>query len=241
MEKEMILGLQYASLTMAQAVEEIAALTARPGGKSVVTAGTEHVMMARKKPALYDVFNDADMILVDGIGVVKASRIVGKPLPERVGGTDTTEKLLPVWAAQQRKLFLLGAAPGVAEKAAEVLRDRYSLDVCGAHDGYFADDAEVLGLINEAKPDVLFVCLGAPKQEKWMQTNKHNVGDCLMLGLGGSLDVWAGNVKRAPKWMIKLNLEWLGRLLRQPSRLGRMMKLPGIYRLAWKEKRNSGR
>jgi len=237
MNKQTILGLDYAPLTMPQAVDAIAELTECPGGKSVVTAGTEHIMMAHRNPELYDVFNNADMVIADGIGVVKASRIIGTPLPERVGGTDTTEKLLPKWAKRGSRIFLLGGKPGVAERAAEALRNKHGIDICGVRDGYFDDVEAVLTSIADAKPDVLFVCLGAPKQEQFMREHKQSVGNCLMLGLGGSLDVWAGNVKRAPSWMIKLNLEWLWRLLRQPSRFGRILKLPGIYLLAWKEKR----
>ena len=100
------------------------------------------------------------------------------------------------------------------------------LTICGMHDGYFKDDAPVIAAINEAKPDVLFVCLGAPKQELFMKRHQNDLSCRLMIGLGGSLDSFAGTVKRAPKWMIKANLEWLYRLYKEPKRFGRMLRLP---------------
>lgn len=239
--KQTILGLSYDVFTMAQAAEALLALSAQPGGKIVITAGTEHVMMARRQPELYPIFNAADVMLADGIGVVKASRIVKKPLPERVGGIDVVTKVFPQWAERGDRLFLLGGQPGVAEKAAQTLQQQYpKLIICGTHDGYFKDDGEVLPLIAAAKPTVLFVCLGVPKQERWMAEHRDDVGDCVMLGLGGCLDIWAGTVKRAPKLFIKMNAEWLGRLLYQPSRIKRMSKLPGIYWAAWRELNKHG-
>ena len=124
-------------------------------------------------------------------------------------------------------MFLLGAKPGVAEQAGKRLETMFpGLVIAGAYDGYFKDDAPVVEAVNAAHPDLLLVCLGAPKQELWMQHNQSVLNVGLMAGLGGSLDVFAGNVKRAPKLFQKLGLEWFYRLLKEPKRIGRMMKLP---------------
>ena len=124
-------------------------------------------------------------------------------------------------------LFLLGSKPGVAELAAQKMTEKHpKLYICGMNDGYFKDEAPVIEKINAAKPDVLFVCLGAPKQELFMKNHLDELHIKLMIGLGGSLDSFAGTVKRAPKWMIRCNLEWLYRLIKEPKRFGRMLRLP---------------
>ena len=126
-----------------------------------------------------------------------------------------------------KRVFLLGAKPGVADAAGEKLRERFpGLVIAGTNDGYFQDDDPVVEKINAVQPDLLLVCLGAPKQELWMQRNAPRLRVGLMAGLGGSLDVFAGNVKRAPKFFQKLGLEWFYRLIKEPKRIGRMMKLP---------------
>jgi len=129
----------------------------------------------------------------------------------------------------------------VAEQAAEKMRQKHpQLQICGMADGYFKDEGPVVEKINEAGADVLFVCLGAPKQEKFMQAHQKDLQVSFMIGLGGSLDGFAGNVRRAPKWMIKLQLEWLYRLIKEPKRLGRMMRLPKFL-LAVYKRRFTGR
>ena len=130
-------------------------------------------------------------------------------------------------AGTGRRLYLLGAAPGVAEQAAVNLRAKYpGLVVCGAHDGFFQDDASPAAAIKAARADVVFVCLGFPKQEKWIAAHGREAGARLYVGLGGSLDVFAGRVERAPESFQRLGLEWLHRLIKEPSRIGRMAKLP---------------
>ena len=131
------------------------------------------------------------------------------------------------FAKSDRTFYFLGSKPGVAEQAADKLRETYpGLTVCGTHDGYFQEEAPVLVEINEKRPDVLLVCLGAPKQEKFMFAHRKDLQVGLMIGQGGSLDGYAGTVKRAPRWMIRCNLEWFYRLIKEPWRLGRMMRLP---------------
>ena len=125
------------------------------------------------------------------------------------------------------RVYLLGAKPGVAETAGERMKAQFpGLEICGTHDGYFQDDAPVIKDINALQPDLLLVCLGAPKQELWMHGNAAALKVGLMAGLGGSLDVFAGTVKRAPVFFQKLGLEWFYRLIKEPWRFKRMMKLP---------------
>ena len=136
-----------------------------------------------------------------------------------------------------KRLYLLGSKPGIAELAAKKMLEKCpNLCICGMADGYFKDEAEVVRKINEAQADALYVCLGAPKQEKFMQTHQNELNVKLMIGLGGTLDGIAGTVKRAPRWMIRLQLEWLYRLIKEPKRIGRMMRLPKFIFAALKRR-----
>jgi len=183
--------------------------------------------MARKDPAYARILAGADLVLPDGVGILYAARILGHPLKCRVPGIEFAAALMERMARTGKRLYLLGAKPGVAQTAAENLRTQYpGLVVCGTHDGYFQNDAPVAADIRASQADVVFVCLGAPKQEKWIAANGTATGARLLVGLGGSLDVFAGTVKRAPKAFQRLGLEWFYRLLTQPSRFGRMAKLP---------------
>ena len=166
-------------------------------------------------------------MLPDGVGVVYAAKILGRPLQGRLPGCDFAAALCAWMAEHGKKLFLLGAKPGVAEQAARNLQQAHpGLTVCGTHDGYFSQDDPVAEEIRAAGADAVFVCLGAPKQEYWMIEHGPATGAAFLIGLGGSLDVFAGTVKRAPEGWQKLGLEWLYRLLKQPSRIARMAKLP---------------
>ncbi|MFR4560209.1 MAG: WecB/TagA/CpsF family glycosyltransferase [Flavonifractor plautii] len=166
-------------------------------------------------------------MLADGVGVVYSAKILGRPLKGKVPGIDFAQRLLAWMARHGKRLFLLGAKPGVAELATANLKDAHpGLIVCGTHDGYFREDGPVVEEIRAAAADVVFVCLGAPKQELWMVEHGPATGAHLMVGLGGSLDVFAGVVERAPEGFQKLGLEWLYRLSKEPKRIGRMAKLP---------------
>ena len=222
-----ILGVGFDSLTMDEAVSRGMALMAEKKAAYVVTPNPEIVMLAREDPALLNAVRDAALVLPDGIGVVKGARILGTPLKEKIPGIDFATNLMAKMSESGQKLFLLGAKPGVAELAAAALQERFpGLAICGTNDGYFQDDAPVIEKINAVQPDLLLVCLGAPKQELWMQTNASRLSVGLMAGLGGSLDVFSGVTERAPEIWQKLGLEWLHRLLKEPSRAKRMSNLP---------------
>ena len=181
------------------------------------------------------ILNGASLVLPDGAGVVLGAKILKTPLKEKVAGIDFAANLLGVLEETGGRLYLLGGKPSIAEQAAENMKKTHpKLCICGTADGYFKDEAPVIARINEARADVVFVCLGAPKQEHFMHDHRAELNVRLMIGLGGSLDGFAGTVRRAPKWMIRLQLEWLYRLLREPSRIGRMMRLPKFVFAAWR-------
>lgn len=193
----------------------------------VATPNPEIVQRAQKDREFAGILAQADLVIPDGVGVVYAAKILGRPLKGRVPGIDFASALMGRMAGTGRRLYLLGAAPGVAEQAAVNLRAKYpGLVVCGAHDGFFQDDASPAAAIKAARADVVFVCLGFPKQEKWIAAHGREAGARLYVGLGGSLDVFAGRVERAPESFQRLGLEWLHRLIKEPSRIGRMAKLP---------------
>lgn len=222
-----VLGVAFDNVTIDEAVDRALALLEEDGPHLVVTPNPEIVQRAEKDPEFAGILAQADLVLPDGVGVIYAAKILGRPLRARVPGIDFAAALLTRIAGTGTRLFLLGAAPGVAELAAVNLRAAYpGLVVCGFHDGYFKEDRPVADAIREARADLVFVCLGAPKQEKWIAANGAAAGARLYVGLGGSLDVFAGKVERAPESFQRLGLEWLYRLLKQPSRIGRMVKLP---------------
>ncbi|MDR0904587.1 MAG: WecB/TagA/CpsF family glycosyltransferase [Oscillospiraceae bacterium] len=228
MEKIGVLGVEFNSLTTAQAVS--AALSkdvAADNSAFIVTPNPEIVWLARSDPELKAAIAAAALVLPDGIGIIYGARILGTPLRGRVTGIGFAEECFEQLAAQGKSVFLLGAKPGVAETAGEKLAKRFrGLKIAGIHDGYFTDDDTVIGEINAANADFLLVCLGAPKQELWIYRNRAKLKVPLAACLGGALDVWAGTVKRAPRALQRLGLEWLYRLIKEPKRIGRMMSLP---------------
>ncbi len=222
-----ILGVAFDNVTLDEAVNRAMALLEREGPHLVVTPNAEIVQQARHDPEFARLIAQADLVLPDGVGVIYASKILGCPLKGRVPGVDFACALMDHMAQTGKRLFLLGAKPGVAQEAARRLTAQHpGLAVCGVHDGYFQEDVPVAQIIRGAGADVVFVCLGAPKQEKWAAAHGAETGARLLVGLGGSLDVFAGQVERAPESWQRLGLEWLYRTIRQPSRFRRVAKLP---------------
>ena len=222
-----VMGVAFDNVTMAEALERAKELLDRPGADYCVTPNAEIVYEAMHDEAFCALLNDAALVLPDGAGTVLGAKLLGTPLKEKVAGIDFAANLLGVLAASGKTLYLLGSKPGIGEKAAEKMLEMHpKLQICGVADGYFKDEGPVVEKINAVRPDVLFVCLGAPKQEKFMHGHRAELDVRLMIGLGGSLDGFAGTVRRAPKWMIRLQLEWLYRLIKEPRRIGRMMRLP---------------
>ena len=224
-----ILGVGFDNFSMSEAVAEAMALISRHGSAWAVTPNPEIVMLCRENAALAEAARNAALVIPDGIGVIFGAKILGTPLKGKLPGIDFASALMDELAKSSGSIYLFGAKPGVAEKAAQtLLAEHPGIRVVGTHDGYFTDDAPIIAEIQAANPDLLLVCLGAPKQELWMQANAEKLHVGMMIGLGGSLDVFAGEVRRAPKLWQMLGLEWLYRLLKEPKRIGRMMKLPAF-------------
>ena len=222
-----VLGVGFDSITMEQALAEARRLISAPGAHYVVTPNPEIVELCRENDQLLKTVNGADMVLPDGVGIIYGAKLLGTPLRQRLPGADFAGRLMEEMAKRGETLFLLGARPGVADQAAQALRKRYpGLSVVGTHDGYFQDSGPVIEEIRRSGAQVVFVCLGAPKQELWMAEHGEETGAHLLIGLGGCLDVFSGNVKRAPVAFQRLGLEWFYRLITNPSRAGRMVKLP---------------
>ena len=223
-----VLGVGFDDIAFQEAVKHAVEIIGRGEKTYVVTPNPEIVWIARRDEALRTVINSAGMILPDGIGIILGARIRGTPLRKgRVPGIDFASALFGEMAEFGGSIFLLGAKPGVAETAGQRLGEKYpGLIIAGSCNGYFTESAHVVDLINSAKPDVVLVCLGSPKQELWIADNIGALNAKLCVGLGGSLDVFAGKAKRAPVFFRKLGLEWLYRLFREPRRIKRMIKLP---------------
>lgn len=233
-----VMGVMFDNVTMDEAVERAAQLIPQKKGAYCVTPNAEIVWEAMQDDSFCQLVNHADLVLPDGAGVVLGAKVLERPLKGKVAGIDFADRLAGYLAEKGGRLYLLGSKPGIAEMAAENLQKKHpGLVIAGTADGYFKDEAPVVEKIKGAAPDVLFVCLGAPKQERFMEKYQDQLPVGLMIGLGGSLDGFAGTVKRAPKWMIKCNLEWFYRLLKEPKRLGRMMRLPKFVRACKKQHR----
>lgn len=235
----LVRGVYFDNVTLEEASDRLRASVKEGRQESVFTPNSEIVQACIDEPSLYDIVNAATLVIPDGIGVVKAARILGKPLKGKVAGVDLGRCVLDFAAQDGVPVYLLGGKPGVAKTAAERLCAEYAgLKIVGTRDGYFektgAETDEVVRAVNESGAQVLFVCLGAPAQEKWIVENRDRMPSVrVFLGLGGSLDVYAGTVRRAPKLFIRLGLEWFYRLLKEPRRIGRMMRLPKFYFGTW--------
>ena len=222
-----VLGVNFDNVNMKEAINRCNDFIKNGNNNMIVTPNPEIVMFARKDIEFKEVINNAELIIPDGIGVIYGAKILKTPLKERVAGFDLICNLFDDNTTEKR-VFLLGAKPGVAELAKINLEEKYNIKVVGVQDGYFNDDAEddIIEQINNSGANILLVGLGMKKQEMFTYRNKEKLRVNITIGCGGTIDVFAGVVKRAPKIFQKLGLEWLYRLLKQPSRIGRMMVLP---------------
>jgi N-acetylglucosaminyldiphosphoundecaprenol N-acetyl-beta-D-mannosaminyltransferase len=228
-----ILGIPIHDVTLDEAVEQAAAWVREGGVHQMATVNPEFVMAARRDPAFRAVLEGADLCLPDGVGITLAARYLGRPLRERVAGVDLAEALAARAAREGWRLFLLGAAPGVADRVASVLTARYpGLTVAGTHAGSprREEEDDIVRRVREARADILLVAYGAPAQDLWLARNLVRTGAKVGIGVGGAFDYIAGVVPRAPRWMRRAGLEWLYRLIRQPWRWRRQRVLP-LYAL----------
>ncbi len=222
-----ILDVPLHSVTMDETVDYLDGLMDQEEFHLVVTLGTEMVMRAQWDPEFLATVQQASLVVPDSIGVIWAPRYKGFSMPERVPGVDLTVALARKMAAKNRSVFLLGSQPGVAADAAQRLKELApGIRIAGNHHGYFKDDQEMVRLIRETKPDLLLASLGFPKQENWLLEYGPQIGAKVGIGVGGTLDVLAGRLSRAPRWVQRFGLEWLYRVIRQPQRIPRLVSLP---------------
>ena len=240
-ERAEILGVKVDAVTMAQAVECVEKLIAAKKNSIVATANAEMLMRATQDDELKNILNAAELVVPDGAGTVWAARHLGYEMPERVAGFDLVQELMKISPSKGYKFFLFGSAPEIADKAKLKAEELYpNIKIVGTRNGYFtaADEPEIISQIKNSKPDVLLAALGVPKQEKWLAANKDALNVPVSIGVGGTFDVMAGVVKRAPKWMQRAKLEWLFRAMLQPSRAGRLIALPKFVLKVHASKKN---
>ena len=225
-----ILGVPVDMVDKEQASAVFAEIFPQPGCSMIVTPNSEIVQNASMDEELRSLIDSADLIIPDGIGLVYASKVMGCPLSERVTGIDFLESIIARLAQTGESIFFFGSKPGVADEAANRMKKKYpGLRVAGTQNGYFQPEEEALIVkqINESGADFLCVALGAPKQERFIAQHRDEFTSVRgAIGVGGSLDVWAGNLKRAPEFYRNHGLEWLYRFIQQPTRFKRMLTLP---------------
>lgn len=219
-------------LSMEEALERAESFIREGGPHIIVTSDTSAIVRAQEDEELRTIINEADLATMDGQGVVLCARLLNFPVSTRVPGVDMMARLCEICGRLNQPIALLGAMPGVAEEAARRLEEHYpGLRVAYHHDGYFSPEEEpaIVAAIREARPAVLFVAMGIPKQEKWIHRHMDELQVPVCMGVGGSLDVIAGRVKRAPEWMQRWGLEWLYRTALEPRRLPRLVALPRLF------------
>jgi len=224
-----VLNVMIDVVTMKEAVARVEQFIKLGRPHLVVTPNAEMIMMANADNSFAQIINNADLVVPDGAGVVWAARYNGDRMPERVAGYDLVQNLLVAAARQKYRIYMLGGAPGIVDKAKQVAEKRYpGVQIVGTRHGFFSksDEAEIIGNIKACRPDILLVALGVPRQEKWITEYSKQLQVPVAIGVGGTFDVMAGTVQRAPLWMQNANLEWLYRLMSEPKRAIRMLALP---------------
>lgn len=234
------------NISMEEALHQIEMLIQKRNNAFIVTPNVDHIIQLERGGELSEAYKEANLILTDGKPLIWISKWYRTPIKEKISGSDLFPRLCALSAEKGYRMFFLGAAEGVASKAAENLKKRYAkLEVVGTYSppkGFESDKTEmkkIRTIITKAQPDILIVALGCPKQEIFILHNRQELGVPLSLGLGASIDFEAGNIKRAPKWMADHGLEWLYRITQDPKRLAKRYLLDDtkIFRLAWKYKR----
>lgn len=228
-KKVAILDVNVDSVKMTEAIDIVEKLMDVQKPSFIATANAEMIMMADQDEELKRILNHADLVVPDGAGTVWAARHLGVSMPERVAGYDLTQHLLARAPQKKKRVFFFGSAPGVADKAKIKAESEYpGIQIVGVRDGYFKkeQEQEIIDQIKSARPDLLLAALGVPKQEKWLYEHLQELNVPVSIGVGGTLDVMAGVMKRAPLWMQRAKLEWLFRGLLQPKRIGRLIALP---------------
>lgn len=243
--KVTILGMPIDAVTYDGAVATADRFIQERVPRHVFTADVSGLMRAREDEEMAEIIRTSDLVTADGAGVLWAARVFDFALPERVSGVDLVRRFSGLAAAKGYRVFLLGAAEGVAQAAADTLcAEHPGLTICGVQHGFFESEETVAQMLRDAQPDILFVALGIPRQERFIRTVARNVGVPLSMGVGGSFDVISGRLERAPEWMQRSGLEWLFRVIQEPKRLPRLLALPrfglAIATDAWRAYRRRG-
>ena len=228
-KKFRILGVPFDVLTMKEAVSKVMAMMDGDKQNIICTPNPEIVVEAQNDSELMGILKEADLVVMDGTGITWAYKKMTGKSAQRVAGYDLVQNVFAEMKDTGYTAYFFGGKPGVAEKAARNMIKAYpGLKIVGCHDGYFSSDEEdkIILELKRLSPNFLLVGLGAPKQEKWIYNNIRLTGAKIGIGVGGCFDVMAGEIKRAPEIMQKMHLEWFYRLIKQPSRLGRMMRIP---------------
>ncbi|MEI5908006.1 WecB/TagA/CpsF family glycosyltransferase [Bacillus spongiae] len=236
-----VLGVPFDNTTRKDALRQLLNFLTEDHNHLLITPNPEIVMEAQEDEELMKILNEAELVVPDGIGVVLASKFEKNSIKERVPGCDLMFDLFEVMKDMEKSVYILGGAPGVAEKAKRRMGEKYrNLNIIGVHHGYFNEQEEekIINEIKQLKPDLLMVGLGCPRQEKWIYKNKHKLPVKVSAGIGGTIDIMAGTAKRAPIIFQKMGLEWLHRLLAQPTRIRRIIKLPLFLLTVLKNKIN---
>jgi len=226
--KTNILSVNFDNISHSQALDKLLAFLDSDRANIIFTPNPEMVMLAQKNKKFNSILNSADLLLPDGVGIVYASRLTKSKIPRRVTGIDLLTSLFPHITNSGHSLYFLGAAPGVAETAAARIKEQFKgLSIAGVHHGYFKDedDDRIIADINASDADIVLVGMNFPRQEEWIFRHKDKINAKILMVVGGSFDVFSGKIPRAPKLFQKLGLEWLFRLLRQPSRIWRQRVL----------------
>ncbi|MDI6731982.1 MAG: WecB/TagA/CpsF family glycosyltransferase [Candidatus Margulisbacteria bacterium] len=236
METVSFAGVKVDNLSLLEAIQRVGKYLQESRPHLIVTPNPEIIVTAQKDHELREIINNADLRVPDGISMVVVSRILGRPLKERVSGIDLMLKIIEKYG-DKFKIFLLGSAPGIADEAADKLVQKYpALKIVGTMHGFFGDDLEALQKIENCQPDILFVGLGAGRQEKWLNHHLKNLNLPVAMVIGGSLDVISDRKKRAPFWTQKMGVEWLYRLFTEPQRWKRQLALPKFLWLTFRQR-----
>lgn len=230
-----ILGIPVDNVNMEEALSTVMKFLDANRVHTIYTPNSEIMMAAQRDKYLKDVLMQGDMLIADGAGVVLASKILGCTLPERVAGFDLVKNIFQISSEIKLKFFLFGAKPGVAEEAAvNIINEFKYAEVSGYHHGYFSEEEQddIINQINSSGAEILLVALGAPKQEKWIHENKNRLKVKICIGVGGTLDIFAGKATLAPRFFREHGLEWFYRLYKEPCRFRRMLDIPRFLLLA---------
>ena len=237
MDKISIMGVRINNVTMEEVLSTVENKIEKQEKYIIYTPNTEIIMMCQDDKEFLDLMNQSDINIPDGIGLIYASKTKNLPLKEKVGGFDLSVNMLDIANRKSLRLYIVGGKQGVAETAMKNIHEKYpNINIVGHHHGYFKgahlgqngheEEKEVIDEINKVHPDILFVGFGAKKQEQWIHYNKDKINAKIIIGNGGTIDILAGNVNRAPDIFINLGLEWFYRLMKEPKRINRQIVLP---------------